>query len=134
MSRWRIEFLSEYRETPVSFWVHRHSDHDVWAEATEYDPPLPKPIPAQGYPRLIVDAFGTELHFASIEEARHVREVLAQKHLPTTIRLSSLRQSGRGPNSHWLSRLPGHLKPWRKREKLVSLLDAGIAALERVYG
>lgn len=62
-----------------------------------------------------------------------MRDVLAQKHLPTTIRLSALPQSSRGPNSHWLSRLPGELKPWRKREKVLPLLDAGIAALEGLY-
>jgi len=132
VSRWRITYEPRYRPTPVSFWVHRHLDDAVWADALTFDPPLPKAIPGKGFPRLIVDAFGTELRFASPEEARHVRHVLAQRVLPTSTRLAAARGTSRGPNAHWLSRLPADLKEWRKREKLLPILDQGISALERV--
>ncbi len=133
MARWRIEFDENYRSSPVSFWVHRHQDNDIWAEATRFEPPLPQAIVSKGYPRLIIDAFGTKLEFSSIEEVEHCRQVLSQKNLPTSRKLASLRQSSLGPNSHWLSRLPADLKPWRKREKLLPLLDAGLDALKVFY-
>lgn len=133
MSRWRIDYESNYRISPVSFWVHRHKNHEIWAKATRFEPPLPLPIMGKGFPRLIIDAFGNELEFASIEEAEHCRQVLAQKNLPSSRQLSSLRHPSMGPNSHWLSRFPTELKSWRKREKLLPLLDAGIDALKALY-
>ena len=133
MARWRIEFGENYCSSPVSFWVHRHLDHDVWADATSFEPPLPQAIVGKGFPRLIIDAFGTELEFASIEEVEHCRQVLSQKNMPTTRQLASLRRSSLGPNSHWLSRFPAGLKSWRKREKLLPLLDAGIVEFRNLY-
>ena len=133
MSRWRLEFEPAYRATPVSFWVHRQRDQEVWADAVQFEPPLPSPIAGKGFPRLIIDAFGVELEFASLQEAVHVRQVLAQKNMPTSAQLAAKRQSSLGPNSHWLSRLPAQLKAWRKREKLLPILDEGIRAMEDVY-
>ncbi len=133
MPRWRIEFGENYRSSPVSFWVHQHLDHEVWTESTRFEPPLPKAIVGKGFPRLIIDAFGTELEFASIEEVEHCRQVLSQKNMPTSRQLASQRQTSMGPNSHWLSRLPADLKSWRKREKLLPKLDAGIDAFKELY-
>jgi hypothetical protein len=133
MSQWRIEFEPAYRSTPISYWVHRNQDHDIWLQASLYDPPLPRAIPGKGFPRLIIEAAGVELEFASVEEIRHFRQILAQKNLPTTRQLSARRNSAMGPNRHWLSRLPANLKAWRKRERLLPTLDAGMRALEAVY-
>jgi hypothetical protein len=133
MSRWRIEYVAQYRSSPLSYWVHHNKDDDVWLDAHEFDPPLPEAIPEKGFPRLIIDAFGTDLEFASLHEAVHAREVLAQKNMPTSIQLATERGSSKGPNSHWLSRFPASLKPWNKRQKLLRILDQGIAALEQVY-
>ncbi|NJO92243.1 MAG: hypothetical protein HC831_27190 [Chloroflexia bacterium] len=44
------------------------------------------------------------------------------KHLPSTIELSNKRGTGYGPNNHWLSRLPGNIKSFAKREKIVKAL------------
>ncbi|GAL76230.1 hypothetical protein JCM19275_636 [Nonlabens ulvanivorans] len=44
---------------------------------------------------------------------------MARKLLPTTMELSSKRPGRKGPNSHWLSRLPAKTKPWKYREKLI---------------
>lgn len=49
-------------------------------------------------------------------------ETLSQKVMPTSMQLSAKRGGSVGPNSHWLSRLPKHVKPWRYREKAVSYL------------
>ena len=44
---------------------------------------------------------------------------MAKKLLPTSIELSTKRTGSKGPNSHWLSRLPAKTKPWKYREKLI---------------
>ena len=133
MARWHIEFSEKYLSSPVSFWVHHHLDHEIWADATRFEPPLPRAIVGKGFPRLVIDAFGTELQFSSHEEAEHCHHVLSQKNLPTSRQLTLQRQTSLGPNSHWLSRLPPELKPWRKREKLLPILRDGIDALRNIY-
>ena len=126
MKKWRIEYRSGFCATPISFWVHKHIDHDIWIYASEFEPPLPKPIPCKGYPFLIVNILGAELVFASIEEVEHFLEVMRQKNLPTTWRLSRQRVDNYGPNSHWLSRLPATLKPWSKRERLLPVVEKAL--------
>ena len=61
MKKWRIEFTEEYKPSPLSFWVHKHLDNEVWPHAKQYEPALPTGIPTKGFPRLIVDALGVEL-------------------------------------------------------------------------
>lgn len=123
MRRWRIEYNPVYTATPLSFWVHSHMDHAVWIESSVFEPRLPEAIPGKGFPMLVVDAFGTELQFASIDEVDHFLDVIRQKNMPSTVALSKARGTIRGPNTHWLSRLPAGLKPWAKREKLISLVE-----------
>ena len=133
MSKWRIEYRPEYQRTPMSFWVHKNLDGDAWIRSKNFDPPLPEAIPCKGFPCLVVDALGTELTFASIEEAKHFLDVIGQKNMPTTEQLSRQRTEAKGPNSHWLSRLPAGLKPWSKRQKIIPIMEAGIRALKDVY-
>lgn len=133
MTRWRIEFEPEFRESPLSYWVHVNVDHEIWVRASQFEPALPEPIAGKGYARLVVDAFGVQLEFASLQEARHFREVLSQKNLPSSLRLVRKRSASAGPNRHWLSRLPARLKPWRTREKLLPSIDAGIAAMAAAF-
>lgn len=134
MKKWRIEYKKEYTPSPLSFWVHRHLDNDVWSQATAYDPGLPKAIPSKGFPVLIVDALGVELQFSSIEEVDHFLEVIGRKTMPTPSQLSKKRHAAAGPNRHWLSRLPAKLRPWRKREKIIPIIQAGLNELKTVYG
>ncbi|MCP5051495.1 MAG: hypothetical protein GY940_30285 [bacterium] len=133
MKKYRIEFKARYTPSPLSFWVHKHLDSDVWSEATRFEPDLPKPVPNKGFPILLVNALGVELMFSSIPEARHFLEVISRKNMPTSSQLSALRNVTYGPNRHWLSRLPASLKPWSKREKIIPLIKSGINDLKAMY-
>ncbi len=133
MKKWRIEYRPEYTPSPLSFWVHKHLDAEVWSEATEYEPGLPKGIPCKGFAVLVVNALGVELEFSSVEEAEHFLEVIAQKNMPTSMQLSRQRNVNRGPNGHWSSRLPASLKPWSKRKKIIPVIKDGISELKAVY-
>ena len=126
MKKWRIEYRSKYTQTPLSFWVHRNVDHEVWCYASKFEPELPKAIPCKGYPFLIVNALGIELEFASVAEVEHFLEVFSQKNLPTTRRLSRQRTDSYGPNRHWLSRLPSSIKPWSKRERIIAVVKSAL--------
>lgn len=120
-----LGFTSRRRESPVTWWVHRPDP------AGGHVPPLPPAVRGRGFPWLTVAVFGTELHFASGHEVEHVIEVLSQKHLPTTRALSAERHPRAGPNQHWLSRLPGSLKPWRRRQRVVRALQRALAEVRR---
>jgi hypothetical protein len=113
----------------MSFWVHQNLDGDAWIRATLFSPPLPEPVLGQGYPTYFVDYGDVRLQFASIDELRVFVDTLGQRLLPTTRALSLARGTGLGPNSHWLSRLPAELKPWRKRQALTAYLRALLADL-----
>ena len=132
MKKWRIEYRSDYTETPLSFWVHKHVDHEVWRYANEFEPPLPKAIPGKGYPFLIVNAFGLDLEFASVAEVEHFLTVIRQKNMPTTQQLSRQRTNNYGPNRHWLSRLPAGIKAWSKRKRMIPVLERALEAFKAV--
>ncbi len=132
MKKWRIEYYSEYRETPLSFWVHKHLDDEVWNNANQFDPPLPKAIPCKGYPLLVVNALGIELEFASVAEVVHFLNVISLKNMPTTQQLSRLRTELLGPNKHWLSRLPSDIKPWSKRERIIPIIKKALDEFKKI--
>ena len=123
MKKWRIEYRPEFPATPLSFWVHKHVDHEVWIYAKKFEPELPKAIPGKGYPLLIVNVLGIELEFASVAEIEHFLTVISRKNMPTAQRLSRQRADNYGPNRHWLSRLPSGLKPWSKRERIIPIIE-----------
>ena len=133
MKKWRIEYSAEYKPSPLSFWVHKHLDNDVWRLASKFEPGLPKAIPLKGFPVLWVDAFGVPLWFSSIEEVEHFLEVIGVKNMPTPLHLTKKRNARYGPNGHWLSRLPAQLKPWSKREKLIPIVKEGLSQLKAIY-
>ena len=132
MKKWRIEYRSKFTETPLSFWVHKHIDHEVWCHATKFEPDLPKAIPGKGYPVLIVNALGIELEFASVAEVEHFLSVIGQKNMPTTQQLSLQRTKSYGPNSHWLSRLPSCIKPWTKRARIIPIVEGALNEFKTV--
>lgn len=133
MKKWRIEYRPRYTKTPLSFWVHRHLDHDVWHYATQFEPELPKAIPGKGYPLLVVNTLGIELEFASVPEVEHFLEVIGRKNMPTTQRLSMQRSNNYGPNRHWLSRLPSSMKSWSKREKIIPIIESALSEFKEVW-
>jgi hypothetical protein len=117
-----VIYLPAYEATPLSFWAHRHLDADAWVNAKQFDPPLPGPVPGQGWAQLVVEFDGITLRFSSSAELNHFIDVLSRNPLPTTKRLSELRGTTLGPNSHWLSRLPSRAKPRDFRERLIAYL------------
>jgi hypothetical protein len=132
MKKWRIEYRAKYTETPLSFWVHKHVDHEVWCYANKFEPALPKAIPCRGYPFLIVNALGFELEFASVAEVEHFLDVVSQKNMPTTRQLSRQRTDNYGPNRYWLSRLPSGIKPWSKRERIIPIVEGALNEFKKV--
>jgi hypothetical protein len=132
MKKWRIEYNSSYTQTPLSFWVHKHLDHEVWCCAKEFDPKLPKAIPCKGFPMLIVNALGVELEFSSVPEAEHFLSVIGQKNMPTTQQLSRQRTNNYGPNRHWLSRLPSSIKAWSKRERIIPIVEGALSEFRKI--
>ncbi|GGY19962.1 hypothetical protein GCM10007386_56440 [Pseudoduganella dura] len=96
----------------------------VAGSTTQFIPAAPAPVPHKGFVFLHVDVAGVDLQFSSLAQLDHFIEVMEAKPLPTTRRLSGKRDSSAGPNSHWLSRLPAHLKAPKERAKLVSQLRA----------
>ena len=102
-----------------------------YSNCTEFEPPFPPKDPLKGFPLLTVQILGFEFKFASRLELEHVIDILSKKKLPTTIELSNERSTGFGPNNHWLSRLPGNLKSWAKREKITRALIRTIADIEK---
>lgn len=132
MKKWRIEYRSKYTETPLSFWVHKHVDHEVWRHANKFDPELPKAIPGKGYPVLIVKVLGVELEFSSVPEVEHFLFVISQKNMPSTRQLSLQRIHNYGPNRHWLSRLPSSIKPWTKRARIIPIVEGALNEFKTV--
>ena len=133
MKKWRIEYFEEYRPSPLSFWVHRHLDNELWSLASKFDPGLPKAIPLKGFAVLFVDAFGTELRFSSIEEVEYFLEVISQKNMPTALQLTKQRNARYGPNGHWLSRRPSKLKSWSKRQKMIPVIESALEQFKAIY-
>tara|TARA_B100002003_G_scaffold161584_1_gene150008 strand:+ start:1422 stop:1853 length:432 start_codon:yes stop_codon:yes gene_type:complete len=121
MSKLTLDYSEQRRFSPMTYWVHRGvNESDTYYEhCSAFEPPLPNKDPLKGYPYLTVSVLGFHIEFSSSNEMEHFIEVMEQKNLPTTISLSKQRGSQNGPNSHWLSRFPAHLKKWEKREKLV---------------
>ena len=132
MKKWHIEYNPNYTETPLSFWAHKHVDHEVWCYAKKFEPVLPKAIPCKGFPMLIVNVFGVELEFASVAEVEHFLSVISQKNMPTTQQLSRQRTNNYGPNRHWLSRLPSGIKPWSKRERIIPIVESALNEFKKV--
>lgn len=128
----------EYREVPpvcpMTYWVHREVDSQPdtpWRDASEFDPERQAVVPGLGYPVFKVELDGFTFEFASLAEICECIDVLGQKLLPRSIDLSRERGGGHGPNSHWLSRLPANVKPWRYREKAVAYLRRSLADFDQ---
>lgn len=122
MKHW-VEFVNDWKSEPMAYWVHVEQDGKPWRESERYAPSAPSIVPRKGYPVICIAFDEVELRFSSIEQLKECIHVLSQKPLPPTRRLSALRSTEVGPNTHWLSRLPGKLKSPKTREKLVKALD-----------
>jgi hypothetical protein len=126
-----IEYRDERPASPLTFWVHRAVGDAPWYESQEFEPPRQPVVPGRGYPLFKVECDGFTFEFASLCEIRACIETLAKKVLPRTIDLSRERGTAKGPNSHWLSRLPANVKSWKYREKAVVCLGEALAEFEK---
>lgn len=132
MSKWKLEYNATRIATPISYWVHKGlgEDEKPYNSCTEFSPPFPKKDVMKGYPRLMVTVLSFKIQFASKYEVEHFLSVMKQKNLPTTMSLSNKRDRHYGPNTHWLSRFPAHLKSWKKREIIISAVSKAMQELE----
>lgn len=124
-----IEHTPDWRTEPMAYWVHVESDGNAWRVAASYDPPAPDAEGRNGYPVLCIESQGFVFRFSSAAQLAECVEILGRKPLPTSRRLSSIRGGGHGPNSHWLSRLPGHIKSPKVRQRAVEDLRSVISAM-----
>ena len=122
MKKYWIEYSRDFTRSPITFWVHKEVGEGPWYQSTDFDPPLPGPVPGKGFANYFVECDGFVFQFSSLAEMNEAIEVLSLKNLPTDRQLSECRGTVKGPNSHWLSRLPGSVKPWRYREKAIKVL------------
>ena len=138
MKRHWIEYQESQPDCPMTFWVHRPADIRDWWRAREFNPPRQPVVPARGYPVLKIEFDGFTFEFASLDEIRACIETLGRKLLPRTIDLANKgytwNATGGGPNSHWLSRLPKEVKPWKYREKAVAYMRESLEIFEREIG
>ena len=119
-----IEYTSDWRNEPMAYWAHKEQGNCPWREATSYVPPAPLPEGKKGFRVLCVEFGDVVLRFSSAAQLEELVHILSKKPLPTTRRLSALRGHGAGPNSHWLSSLPGHIKSPKTRSQVVRQLSA----------
>jgi hypothetical protein len=112
MARVRVLTTKKRLTGPITFWVHRPTDNEVWAKATRFDPPLPPEGP-DGYPHYVVEHLGHEVWFASLAEVLHAEEVLSREPLPSGSELA--RESQRRTlrvGDHGHARHDTHVRPW----------------------
>jgi hypothetical protein len=120
MKDYRIEYSDAWKHGPMTFWVHIPTDGKHWLKAREFTPPVPKPVPGNGYPYYFVEVDGFTFEFSSLAELDVCIDRLSQKVLPPTDRETEAR--GTGPSPHWLNRLPAGTHSWRYRQKAVKVL------------
>lgn len=123
-----IEFAEDWRYFPIAFWVHAALEGKNWYQAEVYDPPAPRPVPHRGYAIYCVEIGPHVLRFSSPEQLTHCIEVLGANPMPRPSQLSQVRGTLKGPNSHWLSRLPVEIKSPRKRPRVVEALQLAAAS------
>jgi hypothetical protein len=119
MKRSWIEYSKEWRQSPMSFWVHRATDGKAWHQAKEFNPAMPRPVAGLGYPYFFVECDGFIFEFASLDEIDACVARLSQRHLPDTEQEA---KGMSGPGAFWQNKLPKSVLSWRYREKAVKYL------------
>ncbi|MFN7054886.1 hypothetical protein [Hyphomonas sp.] len=103
--------------------MHRPLD-GAFHTATRFEPPMPAPVPGQGWPVWVLEHRGHTLFFASPEEMAHVADVLGQRVLAKPRRLGEALSA---VNSHWLSRMDKAWLSWKVRQEVVVKLKGALA-------
>ena len=115
-----IEYIPDWKSNPMSYWVHIEKDGQPWFQSKEFDPPAPKRFGEIGYAQLTIEFDGCSFMFTSAEQLQVFIEIMECKLLPSSLKLSGKRDGLKGPNSHWISRLPSKTKNWKYRKKLIT--------------
>jgi len=77
MKRHWIEYCENQVNSKLTYWVHKFQDADSFLDATAFDPPRQRPIPAKGYPKFHVEFDGFTFVFSSLDEIRHCIDTLS---------------------------------------------------------
>jgi len=123
MSKHWIEYTKEYCPSPLSSEVHIPLDCEYWNGATKYDPPLPASVVGEGFKNYRIEVKGFVLAFSSMEEIDHCIEIFSQRNLPTTTQMSQRSWAKGYQHTHWLTKFPGALKPFKQRSVIIKLLN-----------
>ena len=115
-----VKYVSNWKYSPMAYWVHIETGSKPWRLSDEFDPPAPKRFGDLGFLQLTIEFNGHSFIFTSEEQLKVFIEIMGRKLLPSSLELSGKRKGLEGPNSHWLSRLPAKTKAWSYREKLVA--------------
>ena len=130
-----FEFVADWRDAPMAYWVHVETDGQPWYVAAQFAPSAPQVVPGKGFAMLCVEVGDFVFRFTSPEQIAVCIDVLARNPLPNVQRLSAGRSAHAGPNGHWLSRLPASVKNPRVRGKVVAALaEAQVWAGNRGFG
>lgn len=119
MKRFDVEYIPDWRKSPMAYWVHIETDSKPWYLSKEFKPPAPKKLNGLGYPQLTIAFDGHVFIFTSEEQLEQFIKIMGTKLLPSSLELSGKRSGVMGPNRHWLSRLPSKTKSWKYRAKLI---------------
>ena len=125
MKRYFVRYEREWAPGPMGYWVHKPTDR----RGLEFERPLPRPVPGEGYPHYHVEIDGFTFEFASLDELDACASTLSSRHLPSTDKETSAWEGGAG--AHWLNKLPGDVKSWRYWAKAVRYLERAREAFER---
>ena len=130
-----FEFVPDWRDAPMAYWVHTETDGLPWYMALQFEPSAPKVVPGKGFAVLCVEVGDFVFRFSSPEQIATCIDVLARNLLPSVSRLSAGRAGHAGPNGHWLSRLPASVKTPKSRTRVVTaLVEAQAWASQRSFG
>lgn len=123
MSKYWIEYTEEFEESPLTCWVHKPIDSEVWSSATKFEPDLPQKILGKGYPVYKIEYKSHEFIFSSKQEIDYCISIFSKKVLPTTNILSQSSWMKGYQHLHWSTKWPGNSKGYKDRVAIIKLLE-----------
>ncbi len=127
-----IEYVKDWKNEPMAYWVHKEQGLQTWLLAESYEPAAPIAAGQKGFSVLCILSQDFIFRFSSVAQLEEFINVLSRQPLPTSKRLSKLRGGAHGPNSHWLSRLQAHIKSTKKRQRAVADLQSVISNINTI--
>ncbi len=131
MKKHWIEYRESWAAEPMTYWVHARVDGPTRNAPPSFEPPLPKPVPGEGYAAFFVEVDGFTFRFASLHEIKECINILSQKLFPSSLRTSGAAKFLHVANNHWLNRLPKETKTWRYRQKAVKYMGKALEEFQK---